>query len=384
VVLAALTLASASAIAPVLTTIAMPSFDTYRQRVARVEAYRTYAIEGDVSVSADEAGQLLHDLMFVGDAVEEVAGRRPPSRTIDLPWIPDGNPFGFEPFTWADSLLERVASGLTPEERSFLREIDRHPSWPDFSRLARASTVDAGRARWDLPFAPGTTMATVPIPNFRSFRMSAYAAIAAAALDYAEGREAEAENRLREVIAVGFLLIDDGPTLIDNLVGVATVEAGGRALASLYRVTGRTSATVELSRLVDVADRTAAMMPTAHPRTAEAYVRALPDLVLDSTSVRGLRWEYFINLATLAPCMNVHRMVFGSDEGYAGFVEQAHAGLVRWPSDEALFELARSGWVGPGDGRPPTAISRLASLYMSTGENSCARLLRDMGAAGGL
>jgi hypothetical protein len=384
VVLAALTLASASVIAPILTTIAMPSFDTYRQRVVRVEAYRTYAIEGDVSVSAEEAGQLLHDLMFVGDAVEDMAGRRPPSRSIERPWIPAANPFGLEPFTWADSLLDRTAGGITPEQRDFLREIVDHPAWPDFSRLARASTVDAGQARWELPFAAGTTMATVPIPNFGSFRLSAYAAVAAAALDHVEGREADAENRLREVIAVGFLLVDDGPTLIDNLVGVATVEAGGRALASLYRLTGHTSAAAELSRLVQVADRAAAMMPTGQPRTAEGYVRALPELVLDTSSVRGLRWEYFINLATIAPCMNVHRMVFGSDEAYAGFVDEAHGVLVRWPSDEALFELARSGWVGAGDGRPPSAITRLASLYMSTGENSCARMLRDVGSAGAL
>jgi hypothetical protein len=384
VVLAALTLASASVIAPILTTIAMPSFDTYRQRVARVEAYRTYAIEGDVSVSPEQAGQLLHDLMFVGDVVEEVAGRRPPSRTVDRSWMPAENPFELEPFTWADSLLDRAVAGITREQRDFLRQIDAHPAWSDFSRLARASTVDAGRARWDLPFAPGTTMATVPIPNFRSFRLSAYAAVGAAALDFVEGREDEAENRLREVIAVGFLLVDDGPTLIDNLVGVATVEAGGRALASLYRLSGRTAAAAELSRLVDVADRTAAMMPTGQPRTAEAYVRALPDLVLDTSSVRGLRWEYFINLATIAPCMNVHRMVFGSDDGYAEFVEEARGVLVRWPSDEALFDLARSGWVGAGDDRAPSAITRLASLYMSTGENSCAHMLRDMGAAGAL
>ena len=131
-------------------------------------------------------------------------------------------------------------------------------------------------------------------------------------------------------------------------------------------------------------------VPTAAHRTfsdqaaAEAYVRALPDLVVDTSSVRGLRWEYFINLATIAPCMNVHRMVFGSDDRYADFVEEARGVLVRWPSDEALFDLARSGWVGAGDDRAPTVITRLASLYMSTGENSCARMLRDMGAAGAL
>ena len=123
------------------------------------------------------------------------------------------------------------------------------------------------------------------------------------------------------------------------------------------------------------------MMPSTYPLTAEAFVRSLPHLVLDTTSVRGLRWEYFINLATMAPCMNVHRIVFGSDQEYADFVDEAHTSLVRWPSDEALFDLARHGWVGVGDAGRPSLLSRVVSLYINSEENSCARILQDIGTA---
>ncbi|MDX1493193.1 MAG: hypothetical protein R3253_03895, partial [Longimicrobiales bacterium] len=59
------------------------------------------------------------------------------------------------------------------------------------------------------------------------------------------------------------------------------------------------------------------------------------------------------------------------------FVDSARVSLVRFPSEEPLFELARSGWIGAGEGGPGV-LERLAGLYMSTGENSCVRMLRQV------
>ena len=69
----------------------------------------------------------------------------------------------------------------------------------------------------------------------------------------------------------------------------------------------------------------------------------LPGLVLDSTTVRGLAWESFAVMATLAPCMNLNRVVFGPDEAHRAFVDAAHQALVRWPSEEDLFRVASRG-----------------------------------------
>lgn len=384
VTLPVLTLVPASAIGPVLASVSAPGFERYRPRAARAEAFRSFAIDADPAVSPQEAGRLLHLLMFPDSAQQVSPGLRAPVRASSEPWIPSEggipNPFDLDPFLWGDSLLERVGSGVTPGQRAFLLDVSLHPLADDFARLARAPSLDAATARWETPFAPGLTMATVPVPSFGSLRQAANARIGAAAFSLSEGNAAEAERILAEVIAVGFLLADQGPTLIDNLVGYAIVEAAGSALGDLFRVAEQPGAAAALSRLREVAGRAADMMPAELAGGTDAWVRSLPGLVLDTTIVRGLRWEYFINLTTVAPCLNMNRMVFGANSEYHEFIEDARESLVRWPSEEPLFDLARRGWVGASDPGPLDPLTRIGGLFMSSDENSCARLLRHMSA----
>lgn len=388
VVIPVLTLAPASAVAPILTTVAAPSFDSYRPRAARAEAYRSYVVDGDVTISAAAAGQLLHDLMYVGVDTEPPPGEKAPSVRFDTPWFVDdtneGGPFGIDRHLWSDSLIPLIARGATAEQLTYLDEISNHPASSYFSRLASATALDAGSARWETPFPPGTTMATIPVPRFGAFRRAADVHIAKAARAFAAGRFYEADMFLREVITVGYLLADDGPTLIDNLIGVTIIEGGGTALAELYRAAGLVDEAATLSRLTLVAERAAGRLPSRFSTSPEGFVNALPALVLDETGVRGFRWEYFINLTTIAPCMNVHRMVFGPGTEYDDFIEEARAALVRFPSDEALFELARYGWVGGAEASAPSLLTRIASIYMNTDDNSCAAMVRHMELGEGL
>lgn len=381
-----LTLAPASAVAPILTTVAAPSFDAYRPRVAAAEAYRSYTADGDVSVGAAEAGAWLHTLMFVGVDREAGPGERAPSSRFSEPWFDDaddeGGPLFLPRHLWGDSLITRVDRGLSVEQLDYLADIVDHPASELFSRLASATALDVGSARWVTPFPSGTTVATVPVPRFGAFRRAADVHVARAAFAFSEGRLDDAEQLLREVVAVGFLLADDGPTLIDNLIGITIVERGGGALASFYRASGQIEASSELSRLRLVAERAANRVPTLDT-SPEGFVNALPDLVLDSTGVRGFRWEYFINLATIAPCMNVHRMVFGPGAEYSAFIEEARASLVRFPSEEAFFELARYGWLGGTESVRPPMLRRLAALFMNDSEDSCASMVQQVEWAGG-
>ena len=383
---AVMTLVPAAAVGTILTAVAMPTIDGYRPRAARLEAFRIHVTSGDVAITAVQAGQILHDLMYVGSDGEPSAGERPPSRRIAQPWLPDlgeiANPLGLEPFAWGDSLIERVAEGVGPEQREYLAAIAAHPASADFSRLARATLLDAGSARWETPFPATMTVATMPLPRFSSLRGAANAHVAAAAYALSAGRDDQAERLLSEVISVGFLLGDQGPTLIDNLVGYALIEVGGEALGDLYRVTGQTGAAAELSRLGQVAERSARLMRVDLAQGTEAWVRSLPPMVLDTTLVRGLRWEYFMNVATMAPCLNMHRMVFGADESYETFLEQARESLVRWPSDEAVFEIAQYGWIGAREPAGQTMLGRAAALFMSTEEYSCGAFIRHMQAGG--
>jgi hypothetical protein len=379
VALPVMTLMPTSIIGPVLTMIATPQFDQARRRAAEIEGLRSYVVPVDSAITPQQAGALLHDLSYVGADYEPAPGERPPSRRVTQPWIPDGgpeNPMGIDPFLWGDSLIAAVTAGPTGAQRAYLAQVAAHPSSTDFSRLARARDLDAASARWVTPFPPGTTVATMPIPRFAPLRAASQAHVGAAAYALVQGRPADAERLLREVISVGLLLGDYGPTLIDNFIGFAIADFGAHALEDLYVATRDEGAREQLRRLQQVAERAASRSALTPPQGTEAWVRSLPSMVLDTGAVRGLRWEYLIGVTTLTPCLNLHRMVFGPDQEYDAFLGRARASLVRFPSEEGLFELARAGWLGTIQSEGETVIGRLLSISMSRGGTSCGEIVR--------
>jgi len=384
VVIPVMTLVPAMAVGPIITAISMPSIDSYRPRAAESEALRSYVVTGDPGITPAEAGQLVHDLTYVGSMREPSTGERPPSRRFAQPWIPgdgeEANPIGLPPYTWGDSLIERVAGGVSSDQRAYLEAIGTHPASADFSRLARATRLDVGSARWESPLPTGMTVAAFPYPQVGPLRSAANARVAMAALAMLEDDNEAAERLLSEVVSVGFLLADQGPMLIDVFVGHAIIRVGGAALEDLYSETGQTAAAAELSRLHQVAERTARFIRVNQETGIEGWVSSMPQLVLDTTVVPALRWEYFAAVTTVAPCLNLNRMVFGADDGYETFIEQARESLVRYPSDEALFEISKYGWIGAAEAANPTLFGRIASLYMSHEDNSCGTLVRHMGA----
>jgi hypothetical protein len=382
VVVPVMTLVPATAVGPIITAISMPGMDAYRPRAAQSEAYRSYVVAGDPDITPGQAGQLLHDLTYVGSTERLSAGERPPSRRFAQPWLPDDgddpNPMGLSPYAWGDSLMDIVSGGVTPAQRIYLEGVAAHRAADDFARLARATRVDVGSARWENPLPSGMTVAAFPLPQFGPLRAAAHARVAMAALALVQGDDERAEQLLSEVISVGFLLADQGPMLIDVFVGHAIISLGGSALEDLYAVTGQATAGAELSRLKQVAERTARLIRVDQSMGIEAWVGSLPPIILDTAVVPGLRWEYFTAVTTVAPCLNLNRMIFGADDDYQAFIEQARESLVRYPSEEGLFEIARYGWVGSVEAANPTLFGRVASLYMSHEDNSCGTLVRHM------
>jgi hypothetical protein len=82
----------------------------------------------------------------------------------------------------------------------------------------------------------------------------------------------------------------------------------------------------------------------------------------------------------LAPCINMQKMVFGPDETYADWMTRAEKALARTPGEAALFELARSGSAGAGEGLPRGALPRLLAITLGPGTQpgSCAKLVSSM------
>lgn len=379
VVVPILTLIPTSAVGPVLARLAIPRFEQAQKRAAEAEAYRGMRVATDDAISSEEAGVLLHELLFVGSDRPPVEGEVEPRRRFPTPWIPaveGGNPLGAEPHRWAEVIFERVAEDPSPEVLAYLRAIAEHPAQETFARLAHAPALDAASGRWGEAFPAGLKVASVPIPRLSGVREAAFARIAAAAWDDANGRRPEAEEKLREVISVGFLLGDEGPTLIENLIGHVLITTGGTALANFFRATGRERDAAAIGDLTAAADRAAARVHQPPAEGVEAFVRSLPAMVEDTALVRGFRWEYFILTTTLTPCLNLHRMVFGPDEAYRAFEERAHAALVRYPSEEKLFDLARAGYWGGTDPANESLFGRFLGIAMRPGPGTCANVVR--------
>ena len=379
-----LTLVPTAAVGPILAELAVPGFDDVRARSARVEALRTYRVQADSTVTPDEAGGLLQEVLYAGSDREASPGEREPPRRVEARWLADGaadNPGGLPPSEWPDSLFTVVARGLPGAQAAYLERLASHPARGDFSRLARAAAIDVASGRYLDPLPPELALVDVPLPRFADLRDAAYSHVGAAAAAFAAGRPAQAEELLEEVVSLGFVLGDGGPTLLDNVIGFALAEQGGQALADLYRASGDTAEATRLAALQAAAAGAASRSRFRYPEGAEAWLRSLPEMVADTSVARGLRWEVFIGITTLTPCVNLQRLVFGPDQAYWDFVDGAHDQLVEWPSEEALFSRARLGWFGSTAGARGTFVGRILSISMRTGEGTCGEVVRQLEAA---
>src|SRR5690606_13187407 len=134
-------------------------------------------------------------------------------------------------------LLPRATS-LTAEETAYLERVVHYPALRDLSRVARAREADLTAARWNIASLAGMSGFDLPVPRFGGLRDATQFHTAKAILELANGDVAAADTTLREVISVGLLVMREGTTMIDVMVGTAIARNGAAALESLYRATG--------------------------------------------------------------------------------------------------------------------------------------------------
>ncbi len=222
-------------------------------------------------------------------------------------------------------------------------------------------------------------IATLPVPRFNHLTQGAHAHLGKAIHELALGEESRADATIREVLSVGFLIADDGPTLIDNLIGFALVNLGATALETFYETTARSTDLAALRQARDAALRAANMLTRGQSETLESTLAELPAIAARPVALRDLRWEFFTLTNTIAPCINLNRIVFGPDADYAQWVEEVRRSLVRWPSEEALFDLALDGYFGaPPDPGSSTLLGRTLGVAMggSDAPGSCSAVFR--------
>jgi hypothetical protein len=376
-----MTISVTTAIGPILAEIAVPSFQPVQEAAGGAEALRRYRLTQDPTISPDDAGAALQNLAFVGGRSTPEPTERSPSTTYATDWFPNADYFP-DPFseTVASDLVTRDMATFSEQEQASLRQAATHPAQAEFELLARAQLIDVVSARWRLPFPDSTTFQDLWAP-FPALRTAGLARVAKAAAELADGQPQEAEGTLRELISTGFLLIDEGPTMLDNLMGVVLADMGGDALEAYYRRTGQNVLADELewarSSALGAARKARAGLI---PEDIHSLLQGIPDLVEAEDALRGLRWEYFATFNTLAPCINLHKMVFGPDETYEDWRERVRDALVRMDGERELFELAESSVVGAGRGQLEGFFPRFLSLTLGSGgaPGSCASLIASL------
>lgn len=339
------TISITATVGPILAEIAIPQFLLVQEMAGSIEPLRRFRVEADTSISPVQAGMALNNLAFVGLVPEEEQLELPPSRPYSEHWFP--NPGIFPDIYQEDvarDLMLRTGSGFDTDELAALRQAAAHPGQGELEILARAAAADLVSTRWQVPFPDTLSMFTMPLPHFTEIRYAALANVSRAAVEVMDGKPAQAEQTLHQLISAGFLLVDHGPTLIDNLMGVVIVGLGGDALEGLYQVRGRTE---DLKTLKWARESAAAAAHASRLGVNEddihTVLKGIPNIVEDETALRGLRWEYLATFNMLAPCINLHKMVFGPDETYDAWLLRSEAALVRFPGEAPLFELASSG-----------------------------------------
>ena len=353
------TIALTAGVGPALADTAVLTFLSVQEMAGAAEVLRSYRLDPDPSISPLSAGEALQNLVFVGPAQRPEAMERAPRTRYEQAWFADPESFP-DPFseTAARDLVSRNFASFTSDERVSLLQAAAHPAQAELELLARATLADVVTGRWSLPFADGASLFDLPWPRFAAIRT--------------------AEGTVRDLISAGFLLVDQGPTLIDNMMGVAWVNMGGDAIEELYKKTGRAADADRLHAARESAAQAASMARVGNgEQDIHTLLRGIPDLVERADALRGLRWEYLATFNMLAPCINLQKMVFGPDKTYADWMDRSEKGLVRVPGEAALFELARTGSAGAGDEAPTGVLSRLLSMTLGaqTQPGSCARLV---------
>jgi hypothetical protein len=336
-----------SSVGSILAAVAVPKFSSTQKRAGAAEALRRFRLPPDSRISPMEAGEALQALLSAGGGNPPGDWMKDPVRILEAEFYQEGvdNPTGIRPEKWAAELFPAVTEGLPPEAEVFLREVAAHPGLEEFEVLARAPALDVLGARYRLPLPEEASAMSMPIPRLSPLRKGSYALVAKAAVQLMDGDPEAAEVTLKTALSAGFLLGEESPTLIDALIGYVLVANAGDALAGLYEASGRDLEAKSLRWVQEAAaDAAEKAQQGAVGNGVQQAFQLMPERILDEAEVRGVRWEYFMVLAGVSPCINPHQIVFGPDGSQVDFMQSAYSSLVRYPSEAAVWEVMKKGF----------------------------------------
>jgi hypothetical protein len=330
-------------------------------RMASTVVVRPFALPADSAISARQAGTALWALE--GAPVTGWAPEQPVPEVVRQPWPPLAAGFGatcrvpdgreqasctVPGSAWAegpnpDSVILQASRGLSLGEREYLALVASSPNWDLVRTVARAPSVDYLGSRYVMPFPDTVETFSMPIKRISSTKGLAFANASRVAFHVSRGDWREAERAAREIISVGFRLIDEGEQAIDAYLGVVIVAIGRSQLLQVFTLTGdprldglqgRVESAVAMERQAREAARR--ISPSGGSIREAVYAS-----VLDKQAARGLRLELLMALM-LAPCTNARELLFGPGPDAVQAFDIASRTMVRHPSDEAYLEMIRT------------------------------------------
>jgi hypothetical protein len=338
-----------------------------RAKMAAVEPARSFRVATDPSITPTQAGAALNALRFrrvASTGFETIT----PSSPLVFPWrankLPPDMFISARPDFYEGPssmhVLEAAAKGFSAREQQYLRALAEAPVWREFDLVARAPAIDILGGQFKLPFGADALPEQRPLPSFRDSKEIAYAAIARAAYYMSVGRTSDAEQTLRSVVSFGFAFIDNGNSMLDELVGTMIVGLGRDALQRFYVIQHDPRASrpelMPPARLVSTRGRTVERIPADEVRAE--MLKRLEDPALP----RAERFE-MVHSLTLMQCANVRTMMFGQADEVSDAIARARTTLARYPSERTLVDLQTRM---PSLARVSPKVGPLQSLAVSS------------------
>ena len=312
-----------------------------RARIADAERWRPLMAPKNPAIAPLQAGRALHALQLPHKTTDfpehVVAGRG------EQPW--KQHPLSAEMFATlrspgydgpvASRVIEAAGRGFSRAELAYLRAVAVAPLWYEFDKLTSAPRVDLIGGQFVLPFKDNAFALSMPYRRFAETKALAYAGVSRAAYLVATGQPRQAEAALRSIVSFGFVLIDNGTSTLDALVGRLIADIGRDGLHQLYTLTGNADGLAQSTPY--------ARMPksAATSRTRIDMARwqgQLLDDVRDPHMPRTLRYESLMQLS-FTTCGSVREMLWGPSANVRGAFDRAGTMLARFPSERAYIDV---------------------------------------------
>lgn len=321
-----------------------------RAKTQAVAVVRPLVLPKDPAITPIQAGEAYHRIHGPPTGKREVASlaagfqersieRRPKAiweRNLTLPGLFAAAPPSFYDGPDSRLILQAVAKGFSAQEMAYLRTLATDPVWRDFEIVARAPAADFVGGRFVLPFGRNATWDNMPIPSFKATRGLANAAVSRAAYHLAEGRKDSAEAILRAVISYGFTMVDNGTTLIEQLIGNVVVGVGREGMRNFHVATGDPRATDPM--LAPLSNSSATPSTRGSIRAVDEVRELLIARARDPALSRAERFET-LGMLSGSTCTNVRELLTGPRAEVTGAFTEARRSLARYPSEVAMIDL---------------------------------------------